>query len=269
LLIRLFTQSESLHVHAMAKLEDIVKFLDLYLDTDSIQDYPGAVNGLQIENSGTITRVVAAVDASLPVVEEAAAVPGTLLVVHHGMFWQGLQTITGPVRRKIKAALDGDLALYSSHLPLDLHPECGNNVLLARALGLGNIEPLPPEKKSRVSMGLIGCWAGSRGELLQKASAVVGGPVHHCPGGPEKIRRVAVVTGGAGSEVASIAASGADTFVTGEGPHWSYPLAEELGINVIYAGHYATETFGVRALATRISADFGMISGVIDRPSGL
>lgn len=253
----------------MAKLKDIVRFLDSYLATDSIRDYPGAVNGLQIENSGEITRVVAAVDASLPVIEEAASAPGTLLVVHHGMFWQGLQTITGPVRRKIKAALDGDLALYSSHLPLDLHAECGNNILLSRAIGVENIQPLPADKKSGVSMGLVGDWHGTRGDFLKIASIAVGGPVHHCPGGPEAIRRVAVVTGGAGSEVASIAASGADTFVTGEGPHWSYPLAEELGLNLIYAGHYATETFGVRALVERISADFGLMSGFIDRPTGL
>lgn len=253
----------------MAQLQDIVRFLDSYLDTDAIQDYPGAVNGLQIENSGTITRVVAAVDASLPVVEEASAVPGTLLLVHHGMFWQGLQAITGPVRRKIKAALDGDLALYSSHLPLDLHPECGNNILLARALGLTNLEPLPPQGKSRISMGLIGSWSGRREALIQITSKAVSGPVHHCPGGPEEIRRIAVVTGGAGSEVASIATSGVDTFVTGEGPHWSYPLAEELEINLIYAGHYATETFGVRALAAKISADFGILFGSIDRPTGL
>lgn len=253
----------------MAKLADITAFLDSFLEIESIRDYPGAVNGLQIENSGSISRVVAAVDASLPVIEEAADVPGTLLVVHHGMFWQGVQTITGPARRKIKAALEGDLALYSSHLPLDLHPDCGNNILLARALGLLDIAPLPVDQKSGLSMGLIGSWQGRRADFLKTTSAAVGGPVHHCPGGPAEIRRVALITGGAGSEVASIAVSGADTFVTGEGPHWSYPLAEELGINLFYAGHYATETFGVRALAERVSNDFSITGTFIDHPSGL
>ncbi|MFU8893352.1 MAG: Nif3-like dinuclear metal center hexameric protein [Luteolibacter sp.] len=253
----------------MAKLEEIVVFLDSYLDRESVHDYPGAVNGLQVENSGMITRVVAAVDASLAVIEEAASVSGTLLVVHHGMFWQGVQTITGPVRRKIKAALDGDLALYSSHLPLDAHWECGNNILLAKALGLREIEPLPLDKKSGASLGLIGSWHGKRPDFLKTVAVAVGTPVHHCPGGPEQIARVAVMTGGAGSEVAAMSAVGADTFVTGEGPHWSYGLAEELGMNLIYAGHYATETFGVRALAARIAAEFGLASGFIDRPSGL
>jgi len=253
----------------MADLKSIVRFCDSYLECESIQDYPGAVNGLQIENSGEITRVVAAVDASLPVIEQAAGVKGTLLLVHHGIFWQGLQKITGPFRRKVKIALDADLAVYSSHLPLDLHPECGNNILLARAVGLSDIESLPAQHKSGVSLGLIGKWDGLRTEFLKNVSSAVSGNVHHCPGGPEAVRRVAVVTGGGGSEVASIADFGADTFVTGEGPHWSYPLAEELGINLIYAGHYATETFGVRKLAAQIAANFEVESTFIDRPTGL
>jgi len=253
----------------MAKLEDIVGFLDAYLATDSIRDYPGAINGLQIGNSGKLSRVVAAVDASLAVIEQAASVPGTLLLVHHGIFWQGVQRITGPVRRKIKAALDGDLALYSSHLPLDVHPECGNNILLAKALGLRDIKSLPIDQKSGAPPGLTGSTSSNLADFLEAVAVAVGSPVHHCPGGPKEIARVAVVTGGAGSEVASIAAYDVDTFVTGEGPHWSYILAEELGVNLIYAGHYATETFGVRALAARIGADFGLHFEFLDRPTGL
>ncbi len=253
----------------MANLEDIVAFLDSFLDSGSIHDYPGAANGLQIENSGAVSRVVAAVDASAPVIESAAAVPGTLLIVHHGMFWQPVNAITGPVRRKIKTAFDADLALYSSHLPLDLHPDCGNNILLARALGLRDTVSLPPDSKSGLSMGLQGNWEGTRGDFLGVVAEAVGGPVHHCPGGKKHVRRVALISGGAGSEVGSAAAAGADTFVTGEGPHWSYPLAEELGINVVYAGHYATETFGVRALVGRVAEDFALDFEFIDRPTGL
>lgn len=253
----------------MANLEDIVGFLESYLQTDKLRDYPGAVNGLQIENSGAITRVVAAVDASLAVVEEAASVKGTLLIVHHGIFWQGVQKITGPVRRKIKAALDGDLALYSSHLPLDVHPVCGNNVLLAKALGLSKLEPMPVNHKTGVSLGLIGSTAENLADFLSLVTKAVSTPVHHCAGGPADVRRVAVVTGGAGGEVATMAAMGVDTFVTGEGPHWSYGLAEELGVNLIYAGHYATETFGARALTARVASDFALPSDFIDRPSGI
>lgn len=253
----------------MANLTDIVTFAEQTLANPNIRDYPGAVNGLQIENSGTIHRVVAAVDASLATIEEAAKVPGTLLIVHHGMFWQGVQTIRGAFRRKIQAALDADLALYSSHLPLDLHPEIGNNILLGRALELRDIEPLPVDPKAGIPMGLCGGWHGTLADFLAQASRAVGAPIHHCPGGPSEVTRVAVITGGAGSEVQAVAASGVDTFITGEGPHWSYTLAEELGINLIYAGHYATETFGVNALSIRIGEQFSIPTSFIDHPTGL
>ncbi len=104
---------------------------------------------------------------------------------------------------------------------------------------------------------------------MAKVKSAVGGPVHLCPGGPESIRKIGIVTGGAGSEVAICTTSGIDTFITGEGPHWSYPLAEELGINLLYSGHYATETFGVKALAGRMERDFGVPWAFIDRPTGL
>lgn len=252
----------------MASLAEIVSFLDQELNTSGIADYPGAWNGLQIENDGQVPRVIAAVDASLPVIGKAAASGPGLLIVHHGIFWQGLQPVCGAFRRKLKTALDAGLAVYSSHLPLDFHPEWGNNRLLADAVGLANCEPFLPSKSS--FMGLRGEWSGSREELAAAVSrAVGGGRVHVCPAGPEAIRTVGLVTGGAGSEVAAAAASGVDAFITGEGPHWSYPIAEELEINVYYAGHYATETFGVRRLARMVAAKWNLPESFVDHPSGL
>ena len=249
----------------MVALSELVAFLDTELRTSSIKDYPGAVNGLQLENGGEVGRIVAAVDASLGVIEAAAEGGPGLLIVHHGMFWQGAQPIRGAVFRKLKVAMEAGLAVYSSHLPLDLHPDLGNNVLLAKAIGLTGLEPFMELKG--VAMGLKGNWMGTRQELVGKVSEVVAGPVHVCPGGVERIRSVGVVTGGAGNEVAH--AAGVDAFVTGEGSHWSYPLAEELGMNVLYAGHYATETFGVKALAAALAAKFGMPWDFVDRPTGL
>src|SRR6218665_1598626 len=130
----------------MASLEEVVAFLDRELKTAEIQDYPGAVNGLQLQNGGGIPRVIAAVDASLPVIEKAAAGGPGLLIVHHGMFWQGAQPLTGAFFRKIKAAMDAGLAIYSSHLPLDFHSEWGNNIRLCRAIGLENIRPFMESK---------------------------------------------------------------------------------------------------------------------------
>lgn len=250
-----------------ADLADIVSFLDQELQTSAIADYPGAVNGLQLANSGRIPRLIAAVDASLAVIQAAAKGGPGLLIVHHGLFWQGVQPVTGPVYRKLKTAMDADLAIYSSHLPLDVHPVWGNNVLLAKEIGIAETEPFL-EQNGRF-LGLRGRWSGNRGEISARVSAAVGGPVHVCPGGPETICSVGLVTGGAGSEVAKAAAAGIDTFITGEGPHWSYPLAEELGINLLYAGHYATETFGVRALADALASRHGLPWTFIDQPTGL
>ena len=251
----------------MAELAEIVAFLDRELRVSSIPDYPGAINGLQLANEGKVERIVAAVDASLPVIEAAAAGGPGLLIVHHGMFWQGAQPVTGAFYRKLKIAMEAGLAVYSSHLPLDVHPEWGNNILLAREMGMINPEPFLEQKGPH--LGLKGIWNGSRTEFTEKLGKVLGGRIHVCPGGPEIISSIALVTGGAGSEVAKVAAAGVDAFVTGEGPHWSYPLAEELGINVFYGGHYATETFGVKALAQVLALGFTLPQTFIDRPTGL
>lgn len=250
------------------RLLPLVSSLDDLLNTAVINDYPGAVNGLQIANSGVITRIVAAVDACETVIREAAGVNGTLLLVHHGLFWNGVQPITGPLYRKVKIALDGDLALYSSHLPLDLHPMMGNNILLAKALGLTGIKPALEIKGQPV--GIIGKISTlTREAFTHRLSEAVGANVHVAPGGSEKIQSVLVVTGGAGSEVARAAELAVDSFVTGEGPHWSYTAAEELGVNLFYAGHYATETFGVKALASHLSAKTGLPWSFLDYPTGL
>lgn len=251
----------------MADLAEIVAYLDRELKVSSIPDYPGAVNGLQLANEGRVDRIVAAVDASLPVIEAAAEGGPGLLIVHHGMFWQGAQPVTGAYYRKLKIAMDAGLAIYSSHLPLDVHPEWGNNALLAKALGLSGLEPFFEQKG--VHMGLQGDWSGTLAELAQALESAVGGRVHICPGGENRISKVAVVTGGAGSEVAKVAGAGIRTFITGEGPHWSYPLAEELGVNLLYGGHYATETFGVRALSAHLAAAHGVPCSFIDHPTGL
>jgi putative NIF3 family GTP cyclohydrolase 1 type 2 len=120
-----------------------------------------------------------------------------------------------------------------------------------------------------IRLGLIAKVEIPRDSLISKVSEAVEGAVHVCPGGPEMVRKIGLVTGGAGSEVAICPNSGVDTFITGEGPHWSYPLAEELGVNILYAGHYATETFGVKALADRLARDFALEQIFIDRPTGL
>ena len=253
--------------HGGRVLSEIVRHLEELLNHAAIGDYPGAQNGLQIENSGHVTRVCAAVDACEAVLAEAARVPGTLLLVHHGLLWGGARAFTGALRRKLKLAFDADFAVFSSHLPLDLHAKLGNNALLAKALGLRKCTPAFPSMGQPI--GLLGNVDVSRAEFARRLEKAVGGAVKIAPGASSRVRRVGVVTGGAGDLVAEAAALGCDTFVTGEGAHHTFTLAEELGVNLFYGGHYATETFGVKALAQHVARKFGMKWEFIHHPTGL
>jgi dinuclear metal center YbgI/SA1388 family protein len=248
-------------------LSRIVTYLDGLLDHARIGDYSEAHNGLQLENSGAVRRLCAAVDACEPVLAGAGKVSGTLLLVHHGLLWGGAQPFTGALRRKLQSAFAADLAVYSSHLPLDLHPKYGNNALLAKDLGLRKTAPAFPAKGRPI--GLVGDLSITREALQQKLARLTGARVHLAPGGPTRVKRVGICSGGAGSAVAEAAALGCDTFITGEGPHHTYTLAEELGVNLVYAGHYATETFGVRALAEHLGKKFRLPWEFLDHPTGL
>jgi len=251
------------------KLPDLTDYLNRLLRIAEIADYSNAVNGLQFANAqGEVTKIAAAVDAHLPVVKRATASGCDLLLVHHGLFWSGLQTITGAGFEKTKLSIDHGLAIYSAHLPLDGHTIFGNSILLAQALGLeAEWSTCYPYKG--FDIGVRSEVNISRDDVLQRFEKAVGGKVHLCPGGPQMVKHIAIVTGGAGSEVAAMKAAGIDTFLTGEGPHWSYTLAEELGVNVMYGGHYATETFGVKALAAHLSEMFDLPWEFIDHPTGM
>lgn len=252
----------------MANLKRITEYLAAYLSAGQIPDYPNALNGLQLANNGEVTRLGAAVDASLPVVSAAVEAGVDFLIVHHGMFWQGAQRIEGGLYEKVKRAIGHNLAIYSAHIPLDVHREVGNNALLAKRLGFAETEPFFEWKGT--NLGLKAGVAMDRAELrIVLSEALGGGPVHLCPGGPEAVRVVGVITGGAGGEIVQAAAEGIDTFITGEGPHWSYTVAEELGVNILYGGHYATETFGVKALAEHLADREGLAWEFLDHPTGL
>jgi dinuclear metal center YbgI/SA1388 family protein len=252
---------------AMISLSDIVTYTDDFLRIREVGDWDNALNGLQIENSGQVTRLGAAVDVSTRVLTEAAKRNVDLLIVHHGLFWPGLQPVKSALRRQLQLAFENDIALYSTHLPLDIHPKVGNNAELVAALGLKSAQPFLEEKgqpvglKSRASM--------PRNELIRKLRKALGGPVKVFSFGPRQTRTIGVVTGGAGSEIYRVAQENIDTFVTGEAPHWAAVAAQELGMNLLLGGHYATEVFGVKALAAHLSKRFGIPSEFIDCPTGL
>jgi dinuclear metal center YbgI/SA1388 family protein len=253
----------------MIPLPSLVSYLNKELRLGEIADYANALNGLQMANrSGTVSRIIAAVDACLPVVKQAVASEGDLLLVHHGMFWSGLQPVVDSTFDKLAACLDGNLAIYSAHLPLDVHPVWGNNIQLTQAMGLEPSGAWMDYKGTKI--GLTADTSTSLDDIVARTrTAIGGGAVHVCPGGPSQVKRIGIVTGGAGSEVVAAKAAGIDTLISGEGPHWSYTLAEELGINVLYAGHYATETFGVKALAAHLAELFELEWQFVDHPTGL
>ncbi|MEO8438882.1 MAG: Nif3-like dinuclear metal center hexameric protein [Spartobacteria bacterium] len=251
----------------MPTLAEIVRSADETLRLDKIDDYPNALNGLQVENSGAVTKIGAAVDASAHTMQMAIEHEIDLLIVHHGLFWPGLRPVVGAHYRTLKLALENNLALYSAHLPLDLHPKVGNNALLAHALGFGTTEPFLQLKGQPA--GLLAEATLRRDELLGKLEESLGGPVRCIGTGPMETKRIGIVTGGAGGEIYAAAREGIDTYITGEAPHWAAVAAEELGINLFLGGHYATETFGVKALAAQLAGRFDLPWEFLDHPTGL
>ena len=251
------------------KLESILQYLDIYLAVAEHPDYAAALNGLQVAGPQEIEQVVVAVDATEASIAEAAERGADLMIVHHGLFWGGLEPLTGRHFRKVRMLIEGGIALYSCHLPLDSHAEVGNCALLARALGLelqgqfGDYNGTP-----------IGWWgtladATTPSGLSTQLSEVLDAPIHLIEGGPEHVERVGVLTGGGASFVQDAIAAGLDALVTGEGGHHSHFDAVELGITMLFGGHYATETFGVRALGLHLEQRFGLPWQFVDQPTGL
>lgn len=261
----------------MVPLAELTAYLDGYLRIRDVPDDQNALNGLQVENRGQVGRIVAAVDASQATIDglraAGAAASPPLLLVHHGLFWDGNQPVTGRRYRRLHALITQDAALYSAHLPLDVHPEVGNNAVLAAALGLTQREPFGNHKGILIGVhGRAPERLRTREALAQAVAGRLGierGAIRVIAGGPERIDRVGIITGGAGSAIGQAHAAGCDTYLTGEGAAHTYFDATELGLNVLYAGHYATETVGVRALAEHLSARFELPWAFHDHPTGM
>jgi dinuclear metal center YbgI/SA1388 family protein len=262
-----------MHAPALASLHDVARHLDTVLRTNEVPDYPGAMNGVQVEHDGPVTRCAVAVDASLQTIEAAIASSANLLVVHHGLFWGGAQPLRGRVFQRVRRLLAHDVAVYASHLPLDLHPTLGNNALMAHALELTPSAGFAHYQS--IAIGVMGDTDVATSTLVTRCDTLArneGGQLVTVGVTPERrTRRWAICTGaGASSDSLREASSaGVDTLIVGEGPHHTAVEAVELGIAVLYAGHYATETFGVRALGKEIERTFGVPWSFIAAPTGL
>lgn len=245
---------------------ELISYLNTYLRISEINDI--SRNGLQVEPPEEINKIAFAVDAALASFTASVREGAGLLIVHHGLFWKEPVMLTGFNYKRVKTLIEGNCGLYAAHLPLDLHPEIGNNAVIAKKLGLNNIAPFGDYYGVRIGFG---------GELekpmpvnnfIELFSRVLESePVMALGNG--LCKRIAVISGGAAGHVEEAAREGYDTFITGETSHEKFHNAGECGINVIFGGHYATETFGVKMLQKNIEKKFGVETVFLDLPTGL
>ncbi len=246
-------------------LSNIVELLDRELDTTAFAA-DSSHNGLQVENSGQISKICCGVDASLEFLEQAHAAGANLCVVHHGLSWgPSLARITGLNYRLISFLIQHDMALYASHLPLDAHASLGNNALLARKLGLRHLAPFGEYKGMTIGFrGTLPRAISSESFAKRLATATPGGNLVAMPFGNPMIRTVGVISGGADNELPQAIAAGLDAYVSGEVGLQAYNEARHGQINAFFAGHYATETFGVKALGELLERRFSLPTEFID-----
>ncbi|MDE3070555.1 MAG: Nif3-like dinuclear metal center hexameric protein [Acidobacteriota bacterium] len=250
-----------------AALREIICDLDRLLEPAAFSDY--CPNGLQVPGRPDVATVATGVSASVELFERAIAGGADLILVHHGIFWgSGPAAIDDALKARLKALFDADVSLAAYHLPLDAHPEVGNNALIARALGAERIEPFA-EHAGRP----IGCLAHlpgagvDAGELSASVRTLTARDPLVFDAGPPRVRRVAIVSGAGAGHLADAVAAGADAFITGEPAERVMAQARESAIHFIAAGHYATETLGVRRLGERLAEHFGVRHEFIDVPN--
>jgi len=248
------------------KRDELVRYLDEYLKVPQIEDE--SQNGLQVEGAEIVDKICYAVDGCLEAFRKAAEAKAQMIIVHHGIFWGGFTPLRGIQRGRIKELLDNDLSLYAAHLPLDLHPKVGNNVQLAKLLGLRVRGPfgeyhsiqIGVEAELKKEMGLE--------DFARMAEEKLGGRMRVVDFGPKLIKSVGIVSGGAGSLVNEAGQKGLDLYFTGEPSHEAFRPAQEYGVNIIYGGHYLTETVGLKALARHLKGKFGLEWEFIELPTG-
>ena len=249
------------------KLTDLITWLDNYLKIDEYTD--NSLNGLQVEGTEDVNKIAIAVDSSLTTFEKAAEIGADMLIVHHGLFWGRPLAIQGTHAKRIRYLLEKNISLYAAHIPLDAHKEVGNNWGLARILGLAELEDFG--KWEGKYIGVKGIFPNklSLRDLADTIEKHLGESVLVHAGGPTEVSSLGIVTGGAAWEVVAAAEAKLDAFLTGEPLHAAFYEAFERGINALYAGHYMTETVGVKLLATKLAEEFGLAHEFILLPTGL
>ncbi|MCP4356762.1 MAG: Nif3-like dinuclear metal center hexameric protein [Chloroflexi bacterium] len=250
------------------KCFDLVSYLDDYLHINEIDDY--GPQGLQVETANDdINRIALAVDVSPQIIETAVTWQADMLLVHHGILWHSVERITGPLGERVRLIMQHGLNLYAAHLPLDAHPQVGNNAVLARMFGVDIAEWWCAPTGTPI--GVIGPIAAepSLDDLISQVEHKLAVQPTVLAHGPETVKKLAIVSGFGADKVAEAKALGADTFLTGETSHQNYWAAADYGLNVIFAGHYATETVGVKALGQHLAEKFNLTVEFFDFPTNM
>ncbi|HTQ67801.1 MAG TPA: Nif3-like dinuclear metal center hexameric protein [Solirubrobacteraceae bacterium] len=252
-----------------AALTDLIAEADRLLEPGHFEDY--CVNGLQVPGPGAVTTIASGVSAHVELFERAAQEHAQLLLVHHGLFWgPGVRTIDAALKRRLEVLFDEDVALAAYHLPLDAHPQLGNNALLARGLGATELEPFARHRGATIGfVAKLPDRAISGEQLAHQVQELTGREPLWFDFGPPRIERLAIVSGAGGDFIPEALAAGAQGLLTGEAPERSMADAREAGIHLFAAGHYATETFGVKALGEHLAERFSLQHVFIDVPNPL
>jgi dinuclear metal center YbgI/SA1388 family protein len=255
-----------LYLARVAARDEMIAFLDDLLDAGSFDDY--GPNGLQVAGAREVTVVVTGVSAHLELFERAAALRAQLVLCHHGLFWNKQPlTIDERRRERLMALFAADMSLAAYHLPLDAHPEVGNNALICAALGLGLAEPFAATAGRPIG------WIGrtdeplAREELIERCRTAFGREPLVFADGPDEVRSVGVVSGGGAGALAEAAARGLDAMISGEPSEPAMAEAREAGVTFVAGGHYATETFGVRRLGELLAERFGVQHRFVEVPN--
>ena len=253
----------------MANLINIIEFLEDLLDHKSFNDV--SLNGLQIEGKDSVNKIAVSVDAALETAQIAASLNTDLLISHHGLFWGKPLAVSGAHKECLSTFLNNNLSLFTSHLPLDAHMTHGNNILLANLIGLSNAESAFPYDGQDVGCLADNSSGKSLSEIIEPLKTLDGASneIHHLAFGPDKPSKVGICSGSAADLLYRCEVDGFDTFITGESKQFAYHFAKEHKLNVIFAGHYATETLGVKSLAAEIEKKFGTPWEFINCPTGI
>lgn len=251
----------------MVTLKQICEFLDTELNIAQIEDT--AINGLQVEGKEDIKKVICAVDASLETFCEAKKQNADMVIVHHGLFWDKPQALRGVISKRLEILFKNDISLYAVHLPLDLHPDFGNNAQLMNLFAAKSREPFG--EYHGVSIGYLGKLHKEVDlvSVKQKLEKCLNTTCRVLDFGKQKIKTIAIISGGGSDIIKEAIEKEVDLFITGEAKFFTYHLAKESKINIIFAGHYATETLGVRALSEVLSQKFQIECNFIDIPTGI